>query len=89
MGIPLTPDLPGTNRKKGGYKMAFGSSNENKLYFETSYIARSPCRECALENSLPDCSKDCRTLSQVRALMAGIISRPSEFPEYEEYALML
>ena len=39
MGIPLTPDLPGTIRleRMEGYKMAFGSINKNKFVFETSY----------------------------------------------------
>ena len=69
--------------------MALESINENKFYFETSYITKSPCRGCAFESSLPDCSKNCRTLSQVRVLLAGTVSRPSEFAEYEEYALML
>jgi len=73
----------------GGYKMALGSINKNKFDFETSYIAKSPCRYCALESNLPGCSNNCRTLSQVRALLAGIISRPSKFSEYEEYSLIL
>lgn len=69
--------------------MALGSINENQFYFETSYLTKSPCRDCALESSLPGCLKNCQTLSQVRALLAGTISPPSEFPEHEEYALML
>ncbi len=69
--------------------MAFGSINKNKFDFETSYIAKSPCRECALKSNLPGCSNNCRTLSQVRALLAGMISRPSKFSEYEEYSLIV
>jgi hypothetical protein len=89
MGIPLALDLPGTIRleRMEDYKTAL-TINKNKFDFETSYIAKSPCRDCALESKLPDCSNNCRTLSQVRTLLAGIISRPSKFSEYEEYSLI-
>ncbi len=69
--------------------MASGSINKNKFDFETSYIAKSPCRGCSSESNLPACSKNCRTLSQVQELLAGIISRPSKFSEYEEYSVAL
>lgn len=90
MGIPLTLDLPGTIRleRMEDYKMALRTIKKNKFDFETSYIAKSPCRDCALESKLPDCSNNCWTLSQVRTLLVGIISRPSKFSEYEEYSLI-
>lgn len=72
-----------------GYEMALKRANKKKLDYEVSYIAKSPCRDCALENNLPECSNNCWLLSQVQALLAGIISCPSKFSEYEEYSLML
>jgi hypothetical protein len=69
--------------------MALGSINKNKFDFETSYIAKSPCRNCASESNLPGCSNNCQTLSQLQALLAGSVSRPSKFSEDEEYSLIL
>ena len=59
--------------------MASESINKCKFDFETSYIENSPCRDCSLESNLPGCSHNCRTLSQVRELLVGIISLPSNF----------
>jgi hypothetical protein len=69
--------------------MALGNINKNNFDFETSYIAKSPCRDCASESNLPDCSNNCPTLSQVRTLLAGIISHPGKFSEHEEHSLVL
>jgi hypothetical protein len=63
--------------------------NKNTFNFETSYLAKSPCRDCALESNLPKCSNNCQVLSQVRALLANIISHPSKSSEYEDYSLIL
>jgi hypothetical protein len=55
--------------------------------FEGAYISKSPCRDCARENSLPDCSTNCRLLSQVQALLTGTRSYSNKFSESETYSL--
>ena len=68
--------------------MVLGRINKNKFDLETSYLAKSPCRDCASESNLPGCSDNCRTLSQVQTLLAGTLSRPSMFSKEEEYPLI-
>jgi len=53
--------------------MAAGSINEYEFDFEGGYITKSPCRDCTLESNLPDCSNDCRMLSQVQMHLARSI----------------
>jgi hypothetical protein len=65
------------------------AGNINKLYLEGAYITKSPCRDCDRENNLPDCSNNCRMLSQVQALLSGAGSCLNKLSEHEEYSLLL
>lgn len=65
------------------------SINNHKFDFNISYLEKSPCRDCASKNNLPDCSDNCRTLSQIQAVLAGVTSRPSDFSDLEEFSLVL
>ncbi len=69
--------------------MELGRIHKNEFDFETSYIAKSPCRDCDLAGNLPGCSYNCKTLSQVQTLLADTISRPNKFSNREEYSLIL
>ena len=62
---------------------------ENRFDVDGGYITRSPCLDCALRPNLPDCAHNCRTLSQLQALLIGTISCSSQFSEYEAYPLSI
>jgi hypothetical protein len=60
---------------------------ENRLDIDIGYITKSPCRECPIKNSLPECSSCCETLSQLQELLVGSISCSKSFSDCEEYSI--
>ncbi len=56
-----------------------------KLDSEIGYITKSPCRQCAMKNNLPECSESCRTLLQLQKLLVGAVSCSNNFSELEAY----
>jgi hypothetical protein len=60
-----------------------------KFDIDGGYITKSPCRDCAHASNLPECSSNCQTLSQLQALLAGIISCSNDVSEYESYSLLI
>ncbi|MDF1593901.1 MAG: hypothetical protein P1P89_20520 [Desulfobacterales bacterium] len=59
----------------------------NKLDLEMGYLAKSPCRDCALKKNLPRCSNDCRMLNQLQNRLANLVSCFNGYAELETYSL--
>lgn len=60
---------------------------KNKFDFESGYITKSPCRDCAIKKNLPRCSNHCRKLNQLQNLLIDLISCSNNFTELETYSL--
>lgn len=60
---------------------------EYRLDIDIGYITKSPCRECPIKSSLPECSSCCETLTQLQELLVGSISCSKSFSECEEYSV--
>lgn len=63
------------------------SSKEYRLDIDIGYITKSPCRECPISSSLPECSSCCEMLTQLQELLVGSISCSKSFSECEEYSI--
>ncbi|MBW2604451.1 MAG: hypothetical protein JRE28_09085 [Deltaproteobacteria bacterium] len=63
------------------------SIRENRFDIDIGYITKSPCRECPIKSSLPECSSCCERLTQLQELLAGSISCSKNFSECEEYSI--
>ena len=62
-------------------------SKEYRLDIDIGYIKKSPCRECPIQSSLPECSSRCEMLTQLQELLIGSISCSKSFSECEEYSV--
>ena len=60
---------------------------EYRLDIDIGYITKSPCRECSMQSSLPECSSCCEVLTQLQELLIGSISCSKSFSECEEYSV--
>jgi len=60
---------------------------EYRFDIDIGYITKSPCRECPIKSSLPECSSCCNMLTQLQKLLAGSISCSKSFSECEEYSV--
>ncbi|MGB5990800.1 MAG: hypothetical protein WBG61_00625 [Desulfobacterales bacterium] len=63
------------------------SIRENRFDIDIGYITKSPCRECPIKSSLPECSSRCETLTQLQELLIGSISCSKRFSNREEYSI--
>ena len=63
------------------------SIRESRFDIDIGYITKSPCRECAIKSSLPECSGRCEILTQIQELLVGGISCSKNFSECEEYSI--
>ncbi len=63
------------------------SIRENRFDIDIGYITKSPCRECPIKSSLPECSSRCETLTQLQELLIGSISCSKSFSNREEYSI--
>lgn len=63
------------------------SIKEYRFDIDTGYITKSPCRECPLRSSLPECSSCCEMLSRLQDLLVGSISCSKSFSDCEEYSI--
>ena len=63
------------------------SSREYRLDIDIGYITKSPCRECPIKSSLPECSSRCEMLTQLQELLVGSISCSKSFSDCEEYSI--
>lgn len=54
-----------------------------KLDCCSDYLIKSPCRECHLKNSLPDCSKSCKTLERIHERLINVVSCSNYISEFE------
>jgi len=63
------------------------SIRENRFDIDIGYITKSPCRECPIKSSLPECSGRCETLTQLQELLIGSISCSKSFSNREEYSI--
>ena len=62
---------------------------ENQFDLDGCYLTKSPCRECPRQTTLPECSENCRTLTQLQKLLAGVISCSNTLSEFDEYTLSM
>jgi len=62
-------------------------SKEYRLDIDIGYITKSPCRECPIKSSLPECSDRCEMLAQLQELLIGSISCSQSFSNREEYSI--
>lgn len=60
---------------------------EYRLDIDIGYITKSPCRECPIKGSLPECSGRCEMLTQLQELLIGSISCSKSFSNREEYSI--
>jgi hypothetical protein len=51
-------------------------SERNSFDFDIGYLVKSPCRDCASREELPNCVEGCETLDQIQTILADCI--PSE-----------
>jgi len=63
--------------------------NGKKFDFDIGHIIQSPCKTCDRRKRLPDCSKSCKMLGRIQAILAGKISCSNDIPEIEPYTLAL
>ena len=63
------------------------SLRENRFDIDIGYITKSPCRECPIQSSLPECSSCCEMLAQLQELLIGSISCSQSFSNREEYSI--
>ena len=60
-------------------------AREEVLSFDSSYITKSPCRNCPQKVRLPECSHDCETLIQLQRILSETISCSNDISEFETY----
>jgi hypothetical protein len=60
---------------------------EYRFDIDIGYITKSPCRECPIKSSLPECSNRCEMLTQLQELLIGSISCSQSFSNREEYSI--
>jgi hypothetical protein len=58
-----------------------------KLDCYSGHLIKSPCRECDLKNSLPDCSNSCKTLERIHERLINVISCANSISEFEPYSI--
>ena len=79
--LPCDP----VNQKE--YDMEENIVIENRFDIDIGYIKKSPCRECSMKDSLPECSNCCETLAQLQELLVGSISCSKSYSECEEFSI--
>ena len=62
-------------------------TNNNKFDFDIGHLTKSPCRECDLQNHLPNCSENCQKLDRIQTLLIVSISCSNAFHHTEPYAI--
>jgi hypothetical protein len=67
--------------------MAASIKERDKFDLDCGYITKSPCRECAKRDHLPQCSDGCRKLARLQTLLVGTISCSKDVAESEEYLI--
>ena len=77
----------GDNQTQKEEHMEREHSKEYRLDIDIGYIKKSPCRECPIKNSLPECASCCKILNQLQELLVGSISCSKSFSECEEYTI--
>jgi hypothetical protein len=58
-----------------------------KLDCYSGYLIKSPCRECDLKSSLPECSNSCKTLERIHERLINVISCTNCISELELHSL--
>lgn len=51
--------------------------------FEIGYLAKSPCKDCIRRKELPECTEQCRTLSEIQYKLARGVSCTGRHPFLE------
>jgi hypothetical protein len=77
----------GYNQTQKEDHMGRNHSKEYRLDIDIGYITKSPCRECPIKSSLPECSSSCEMITQLQELLVGSISCSKSFSECEEYTI--
>ena len=68
--------------------MAAKPIKEEVLAFDSSYLTKSPCRNCSLKNQLPECSNNCEKLIQLQRILSDIVSCSNDISEFETYSII-
>ena len=63
------------------------NTREYRFDIDIGYITKSPCRECSIKSSLPECSSRCEILTKIQELLVGSVSCSKSFSECEEYSI--
>ncbi len=58
-------------------------TSQKKLEHDIGYIRKSPCRGCGLEERLPECINNCKTLNQLQTNLACVTACSNNYSEYE------
>ena len=45
-----------------------------KYDFEIGYLVKSPCKKCALKNTLPKCAPKCSLLDKIHTILSEAVS---------------
>jgi len=69
--------------------MTVKQTREEVLSFDSSYVTKSPCRNCPKKTRLPECSHDCKTLIQLQKILSETISCSNDISEFETYFISI
>ncbi len=60
-------------------------SETNSFDFEIGYLVKSPCRDCATRDNMPDCFQGCEILDQIQTVLADSIPSEKSISALETY----
>ncbi len=60
--------------------------SENHYFdFDIGYLVKSPCKDCATRNDLPNCIQGCEILDQIQTVLADSIPSETSFSPVETF----
>ena len=64
-------------------------TKEEVLNYDSCYITKSPCKNCSQKIKLPECSNNCKTLTQLQRILSNTISCSNDISEFELHSISI
>ena len=55
--------------------------------FNVGYLVKSPCRDCPMQDKLPDCIDKCEILDKIQTILSESIPSVNNFSCAEDYEI--
>ena len=62
-------------------------SERHSFDFDIGYLVKSPCRDCASREILPNCIEGCEILDQIQSVLADSIPSETSISPVETYVV--